>query len=418
MPGVGIVGSGISALHLALLLQQLGVDPTLYADKTPDELRAGRLPNTVMRFEATRRREQALAVDHWGGDHRAGELYGLHFSFGADPPFQLRGDFRSPGSMVDFRLYLARLLEDYAARGGRARFEAPSVDRVLGIAEHHDLVVVATGARTITELFPPVLDHTPYHEPQRILMAGLFTGIEETDRSELTLSLVPGGGEIFQGVIHSFGGPASNLLVEAVPGGPLEPVVRLRYDDAPAVFEAALLDVLREHAPTVFARTDPAAFGLTRPLDLLQGAVRPVVRRAWTVLPDGTLAMALGDSWVVNDPISGQGANLGSFCAQVMAESIVDNPTFDADFGRRVEARMWQWAGPVTYWSNSLLQPPPPHVVAMFVAGTVCQAVADALVDGFSDPPEQWSRFSSPQGAAAFLGRHGLALADFMPSDG
>jgi 2-polyprenyl-6-methoxyphenol hydroxylase-like FAD-dependent oxidoreductase len=45
---VGIVGAGTAGLHLALLLRQRGLEPTLYAERTPDEVRAGRLPNTVV----------------------------------------------------------------------------------------------------------------------------------------------------------------------------------------------------------------------------------------------------------------------------------------------------------------------------------------------------------------------------------
>jgi len=40
------------------------------------------------------------------------------------------------------------------------------------------------------------------------------------------------------------------------------------------------------------ARVDPAAFQLSRPLDLMQGAITPAVRRAYTRLPGGGLAMA------------------------------------------------------------------------------------------------------------------------------
>jgi hypothetical protein len=35
------------------------------------------------------------------------------------------------------------------------------------------------------------------------------------------------------------------------------------------------------------------------------------VRAGWAALPGGKYAMAMGDAWVVNDPVTGQGANLG-----------------------------------------------------------------------------------------------------------
>ena len=58
MADVGIVGGGTAGLHLALLLQQGGLEPTLYAERTPDEVRNGRLPNTVVHNYRTRGRER------------------------------------------------------------------------------------------------------------------------------------------------------------------------------------------------------------------------------------------------------------------------------------------------------------------------------------------------------------------------
>ncbi len=47
MTTLGIVGSGIAGLHLALYLQQQGIKATVYSDRSADEIRSGRLPNTV-----------------------------------------------------------------------------------------------------------------------------------------------------------------------------------------------------------------------------------------------------------------------------------------------------------------------------------------------------------------------------------
>ncbi len=65
MTSVGIVGSGIAGLQLGLFLQQAGVTATIYSDRTPDQIRAGRLPNSVARFEHTQVRERQLGVQMW-----------------------------------------------------------------------------------------------------------------------------------------------------------------------------------------------------------------------------------------------------------------------------------------------------------------------------------------------------------------
>ena len=52
MKNIGIVGSGIAGLHLGLFLQKHGVDATIYSDRSPDQIRAGRLPNLVADAQA------------------------------------------------------------------------------------------------------------------------------------------------------------------------------------------------------------------------------------------------------------------------------------------------------------------------------------------------------------------------------
>ena len=63
MPEIGIVGAGTAGLHLALLLQQRGLQPTLYAERSADEVRDGRLPNTVAHHHHTRSREQLRQIE-------------------------------------------------------------------------------------------------------------------------------------------------------------------------------------------------------------------------------------------------------------------------------------------------------------------------------------------------------------------
>src|SRR5690349_1491151 len=78
---VAIIGSGISGTMLALRLQQLGVETTLFIDRSPEEVRTGRLPNTVGRWHHSLEREHALGIDHWNDEAFA--IRRVHFSAGA-----------------------------------------------------------------------------------------------------------------------------------------------------------------------------------------------------------------------------------------------------------------------------------------------------------------------------------------------
>jgi 2-polyprenyl-6-methoxyphenol hydroxylase-like FAD-dependent oxidoreductase len=150
---------------------------------------------------------------------------------------------------------------------------------------------------------------------------------------------------------------------------------------------------------------DERLFGPARPIDILQGAITPAVRRTWAPVGAGRYAVALGDAWVLNDPIAGQGANLGSRCAFVLADAILTASGFDELFCRRVEALMWEAARPVTEWSNAFLEPPSTHGLELLAAAAADQRVADEFIDRFDDPPAMWAILSSPEGTAEFLER-------------
>jgi hypothetical protein len=68
------------------------------------------------RVAHTRARDRQLGVDHWDSPDLA--ISRVHFFLGSEPPLVFRGDLKRPGSFVDMRIYLGRLLGDFAARGG------------------------------------------------------------------------------------------------------------------------------------------------------------------------------------------------------------------------------------------------------------------------------------------------------------
>jgi 2-polyprenyl-6-methoxyphenol hydroxylase-like FAD-dependent oxidoreductase len=418
MTSIGIVGSGIAGLHLGLFLQQHDIPVTIYSDRTPDQLREGRLPNTVGRAEQTQARERMLGVHHWESDRV--RLSSLHVRINGDPPLVFRGDMSWAVSFIDMRLYLPALLEDFAARGGGVVIRTLQASDLPALAAEHDLLVIASGRASLTELFPRVPERSPFTEPQRLLCTGLYRGLAFPDPLGMSFTIAPGHGEIFQAPFLSADGYVSAVLFEALPGQGLQPIVDRRYDDDPEGFEQLVLRLLREYAPPIYERVDERAFGLTGPLDVLQGAIMPTVRRGYAALEDGTrgtYAVAIGDVHVLNDPVLGQGANAASHAAWVLGEAILEGGPFDEPFCRRVEDRIWKYASAVTAWTNAALRPPAPHAQAVFGAAARSQAVANELAENFNSPSRAWAALESPVGAAAFLERHGLTLPP-PPADG
>ncbi|MEV4249456.1 styrene monooxygenase/indole monooxygenase family protein [Streptosporangium canum] len=398
--GIGVVGAGISGLTLALRLQQLGVDVTLYAESSADGMRRSRLPNTVARMKATRAREQALGSEHFA---LAGSLSDTaKISIKGEPPLEFQGALEHSFHALDFRLLIPAFLDDFTSRGGRlvVTEDSPGAAEVERWSADHELIVVAAGRRSVAELFPRDDRCSPYDRPQRSLLAGLYSGIAPAGFS---YNVSPGCGEIFQMPMWTRDGLAAGMLIEAIPGSPLEPVTRLSYLDDPRAFTRTLEKALAEHAPRIAERIDPGSFAPLGPDDLLQGAVTPVVRTPVAKLSTGRVALAIGDAWITNDPITGQGANLGSHCAWVTAEAIAGGGPYGAEFGRSVAAEMWRVARPVTEWSNAFLQPPAEHVLRLFAGAAVHRGLADRFVNLFSDPVAAWAVFSDPAQVDALL---------------
>jgi hypothetical protein len=401
---IGIVGSGIAGLHLALFLQKHGMEATIYSDKSPDQIRAGRLHNFVVRFDPTRERERALGVDHW--EFQDFGVYGVRMSVGIEPPLVWSGSFKRPASSVDMRIYQSTLLEDFAERGGKVALGALDASDVARQSERHDLMVVASGRGGLSQMFPRDPARSPYEQPQRLLMGAFFRGLDFPDPLNVIYTISPGNGEIFQAPFTTFDGRVCSLLFEGIPGQAFDVIMRMRYEDDPKKFESTALDLLRKHAPPIYERVDPGAFGVLRPLDVLQGAVTPTVRRGYAPLGNGKFGLALGDMHMLHDPIIAQGANTASKCAWLLGELLLEERSLDETFCRKTERRLWEAGRAATEWTNLTLQPPPPYVMEIFAAAAQNKALADELVDNFGAPERNWEIFSAPEGAAAFLTKH------------
>jgi 2-polyprenyl-6-methoxyphenol hydroxylase-like FAD-dependent oxidoreductase len=410
MKNIGIIGSGIAGLHLGLFLQKHGIDATIYSDKSPAQIRAGRIPNFVVRFDDTLERERALGVDHWNFPDFG--VHGVHMYIAGDPsPIVWFCAKKQPASAVDMRIYQSTLLEDFAERGGKVVAREVQAGEVEVLAEQHDLMVVASGRGSLTEIFPRDAARSPFAEPQRFLTGAFFRGVNFTEPNGVIYTISPGNGEIFQAPFTTFDGQrVCSLLFEAIPGQAFDALSHLRYADAPQKFETTVIDLIREYAPMIYERIDLEEFGVLRPLDVLQGAITPTVRYGYTALGNGKFALALGDAHMQVDPVIAQGANSASKCAWILGEALLEDLPLNEAFCRQTEQKLFQAAQAAIEWTNATLQPPPAHAIEVFAAAARNQAIADELVENFNAPERNWKIFSDPANAADFLKRHTLQM--------
>ncbi len=404
---IGIIGGGTAGLQLGLFLQQNGVESTIFTDRNGEQIAAGRLPNTVAHHAVTVERERALGVDHWSTDDYG--YFGHHYFVNGPEPLKFYGDYHAPSRAVDYRIYHPQLMEDYASRGGKIEYGELGEDDVTRLSAAFDLLVVCTGKGTFGKLFARNPIHSPHERPQRQLCVGVFQGIEQLPTRAVVWQASPMNGEMIEIPYLTFGGMASALVFENHIGGDLEVLAHTKYEDDPAAFRNLVLEKLRTHYPMTFERTDTSQFDVANsPLDILQGGVVPTVRETSAVLPDGTVALALGDVHATVDPVLGQGGNMASHAAWVLGEEIVRNDVFDHRFVEVVDARRNDRVLAASRWTNFMLgalDTLPADFVGALAAVSQDRRLADEFTDNFNYPERQWDVFAHPARIGAWLTR-------------
>ena len=108
---------------------------------------------------------------------------------------------------------------------------------------------------------------------------------------------------------------------------------------------------------------------------------------------------------VVNDPITGQGSNTASKAARVYMDRILanGNKAFDAAWMQQTFDGFWTYAQWVVKWTNTLLTPPPPHILQLMGAASQIPSLASRIANGFNNPPDYYPWWFSPDEAQKLM---------------
>lgn len=407
MAKILIVGAGQAGLQLALGLQSDGHDVTVMTDRTPDEIRGGRVLSTQCMFSTALGHERELGINLWEGEAPRAEGLGVSVS-GPEAARVIDWVGRLDGyaQSVDQRLKMPGWLELFADRGGKVVINGVTVSDLDLLERGYDLTLIAAGKGELVSMFARDAERSPYSAPQRALAVSYVHGLvprPEHDFPAVRCNLVPGVGELFVIPALTLSGPCDILFWEGVPGGPLD------------VFEPAVdpeeqlrstLDLMRTYTPWEYERT-LGGVELTDPKATLAGRYTPVVRRPVGELPSGGLVFGVADVVVANDPITGQGSNTAAKSAAAYLAAIRahgDQP-FDRAFMESTFESFWNdSASDVTAWTNAMLSPPPEHVLNLIGAAGQIPAVADRFANGFDNPSDFPNWFFTPDAANAYLG--------------
>ncbi|MEU2951887.1 styrene monooxygenase/indole monooxygenase family protein [Streptomyces xanthochromogenes] len=408
MRRIAIIGAGQAGLQLALGLQGADYDVTLHAERTSQEIRAGRVTSTQLMFGPALALERAAGLNLW--DERAPVMRGLemrHWDPAEDGrPTRFTASYDGEVRSVDQRLKLAAWLDLFESRGGRVAYGSAEAGDAPAVVACHDLTVVAAGRGALSSLFGRDAARSVYDRPQRTLAAFYADGVtgrgDETD-AYLRVSGAAAAGDAIALQALTVHGPCEILLVEAKFGGPYD-----CWADRPSPREGLrrAVELLRQYAPWEyerFARAEPTDDGAA-----LYGAITPTVRHGVVPLGDGQYVLGMADAVAVNDPLTGQGANNAARAAAAYLDAILkrEEQPFDERWMRTVFDDYWEQARHVHAFTDLMLrQPPAAHVVRILQAAHEHPEVAHRLANGYADPVGYRDWLMEPERAEAYLAR-------------
>jgi hypothetical protein len=382
---------------MALGLQARGYRVTLLSNRTADQIRAGKVMSSQCMFDRALQTERDLGLNWW--DDACPPVQGIGL---AVPHPELRGEkvidwaapLHRPAQAVDQRLKMPAWMDAFVARGGDLRIVDVGLDELETLTSEHDLVLLAAGKGEIVSRFERDAARSPFSTPQRALALTYVTGMApRTPFSRVCFNLIPGVGEYFVFPALTLSGPCEIMVFEGVPGGDMD-----RWSDA-RTSEAHLeesLRILRTYLPWEAERCERVV--LTDANGILSGRFAPTVRKPVLTLPSGRLVFGMADAVVVNDPITGQGSNNAAKCCKVYLDAILahEGRPYDAVWMNAAFERYWQYAGDVVNWTNSLLTPPPPHILGLLGAAGQSPSLAARIANGFDNPPDFFPWWTDP----------------------
>ncbi|MGW0517207.1 styrene monooxygenase/indole monooxygenase family protein [Crossiella sp. NPDC003009] len=399
MGRIAIVGSGQSGLQLGVALLRDGDhDITLYSPVTAEQIASGRLPSSAAVFGAARELERAAGLSLW--DNEDPLIDGLRLRIGDGAGGTAVGwdtPLRAAAQAVDQRVKYPAWLAVFEQLGGRLVIEQVTPESLDRIAAHHDLTVVASGKGGLSKIFP-VRAQSPV---ARTLGLCAVHGLRVSSPDRVRFSILPTVGEVIAIPAVTADGPAWFMLLESVPGGPMD---RWAESATPRAHLALTEELLTEFFPWEAEGFRGAELVDEHAWLAHPSGLQPTERAPVTTLPCGKPVLGLADVVVLNDPIAGQGANNAAHHAAVTHRAIRghDGP-FDEAWMHRCFAEFWSHAQWSTKFSHALLAPPPAHVQKLLGLAAMRPAIAERFANGFVNPPDLQEWFFTEAAAERYL---------------
>jgi hypothetical protein len=190
------------------------------------------------------------------------------------------------------------------------------------------------------------------------------------------------------------------MVFEGIPGGPMDCWQGIQ--SAEQHLDKSL-EIVRRYLPWEAERCQ--SLELTDDKGFLSGRFTPMVRKPVLELPSGRHVLGMADALVVNDPITGQGSNNATKACKVYLDAILarGEQPYSRDWMEQTFEQFWDYAQWVAQWTNSLLTPPPPHILNLLGAAGQSPALASAVAKLPRLGIGRWARHGNSQHKALEL---------------
>lgn len=408
MRKIAIVGAGQAGMVLAFGLLEEGCEVTVFESRTPDQIERGPILSTAMVFDRQLDVERRLGMHGWEG--KAPVCNGMHATLrlpNGEPVLEVQGGLDETCQGVDARLKTSTWLREFERRGGRVAIGEIDLSRLDRIAAEHDLVVVASGKGNLSNLFERDTERCLFDSPARRLGAVMLKNVQEWPEipyTTLKFHFCMEAGETFAIPFYSHSGPCRSVVFEAPAGSPMDLWGSVTNGEEAL---ATAKRIIRAFMPQDWPNYQHAE--LVDDRAWLKGAITPTVRKPVSVLPSGRTVMALGDAAIVNDPITGTGANDAVRMADRLTWAILahDNRPFTADWMRGVFDAHYEAVGRHTMRFTKLMtEPMPDPAWKILQAAARSRGVAQTFVNVYTDIKQSMRWWTEMEAADAVCARY------------
>lgn len=382
---IGIIGSGTAGLQLAYALKE-EFDVTVIHHRSPDQIKNGRIMSTQVHFGATRMRESRFAMPIWDEQTL---IESIHISIGNQKLFA--GMLKEPALSVDQRLYFYSCMENLEKKGVSFRLKKVVKENIEALTNEFDLVIDCTGKSGPLMSFPIEKELSPFRTPQRKCIVGYFLGIKQNTPQGIGVTVLPELGEMFEIPAITEHGPVTIVFIMAIPNSDIDIFQGIK--DAKE-FTLKMRTTTQNFFPDIYKRIEEKKFALCDEHGFLQIAVTPIIRKPYLTVKN-KLVVGCGDSVFLNDPITGQGCNLSSYCAEKLYETLIEykDSTWNTEVGESYWNRSKQFVKEVAEWTNAMTLPLPEHVIQLLLQGAQAQTKADEIAEWFANPSKAYQAF-------------------------